>query len=115
MPTPGWINSDRHDTLPRDWGYRAAFAKNRALGQCEWPGYTAGRAERLPGERCLFAGSDADHIGDRHNHGLDNLQWLCGPHHQQKTINDRRTRRGSDRRPPERHPGLRGKSNATTT
>lgn len=109
MPHSNWVNSTRRSTLPRDWHRRRSFVRDRAQGKCEWPGFTPGRVERLPGEPCRLFGIDCDHIGDRDNHDVTNLQWLCHPHHDQKTIQDRRTRGQSDRRPPERHPGLRGK------
>jgi 5-methylcytosine-specific restriction protein A len=108
MPKPGWPNSTRRETLPPDWPNRVALVRARVGGRCEWPGWLPGRTERLTGEPCRQMGTDCDHIGDRDDHRLANLQWLCGMHHQRKTIDDRRTRRRSDRRPPERHPGLRG-------
>lgn len=109
MPTPGWVNSDRRATLPPDWRHRVAFVKNRAYGRCEWPGWLPGRVNTRTGIRCAMAGTDCDHIANRADHDVSNLQWLCAYHHQIKTIQDRRTRGRSDRRPPERHPGLRGK------
>ena len=116
MPTPGWVNSDRRATLPPNWRHLVAYVKNRALGRCECPGSHPERVATYTGTRCRMAGSDCDHIAGRDDHRVENLQWLCEYHHQVKTINDRRTRRRSDRRPPERHPGLRGKnSNGTHT
>ncbi len=108
MPTPGWVNSTRLATLPRDWKRRVAQVRARAAGRCEWPGFHGSRNLPIAGERCAEPGTDCDHIGDPMNHDLANLQWLCHPHHDKKTIDTRRTRRRSDRRPPERHPGLTG-------
>lgn len=109
MPTPGWINSRRRATLPADWRRRVAAVRDRAEGRCEGPGWSPRRVMRLPGDRCPYYGAECDHIADPLDHDLSNLQWLCHEHHTTKTIQDRRTRRRSDRRPPERHPGLRGK------
>jgi 5-methylcytosine-specific restriction protein A len=111
-----WQGSTRRETLPADWHRRVITVKNRAYGRCEWPGWFVGRQERRAGASCRALGTDCDHIGDRDNHELDNLQLLCRGHHVQKSLADQRTRRVSEKRPQERHPGLRGKkSHGTST
>lgn len=110
MPHSGWVGSTRRVTLPADWARRVALVKQRAHGRCEWPGWLPGRQEREAGGICRSLGTDCDHIGDRDNHDLDNLQLLCRSHHTAKTLADQRTRRVSEKRPQERHPGLRGKN-----
>lgn len=51
-------------------------------------------------------GRDCDHIDGRDNHELENLQWLCQPHHMLKTQAEANAARIRTRREPERHPGL---------
>lgn len=109
MPTGrNWTSSTRRASLPLDWPNRRIAAKNRAFGRCEWPGWFPGRVNKHAGTPCRSLGTDCDHIKDPHDHDLSNLQWLCHGHHVQKTLADQRTRRVSDKRPRERHPGLRG-------
>ncbi len=99
---------NRRVTLPVDWVWRRAEVATRAGYRCEWPGWLPGRYSMKPGQRCAEHGSECDHITDRWNHDLNNLQWLCSTHHSEKTQADARTRVVRERRPRERHPGLRG-------
>jgi 5-methylcytosine-specific restriction protein A len=108
MPHKGYAGSTRRGTLPADWAWRRSQVAERASQRCEWPGWASGRAHMLLGERCGRQGNECDHIEERWNHAFSNLQWLCAEHHSQKTLEDTRTRVVRERRPPERHPGLRG-------
>lgn len=47
---------------------------------------------------------EADHIGDRHNHSLDNLATRCGP--RANDCHGRLTRSHRRARPIELHPGV---------
>jgi 5-methylcytosine-specific restriction protein A len=63
---------------------RSRLAKLKADPICQWV--------EPDGTRCRMAATEVDHItplaesGDQWN--WDNLQSLCGPHHQQKTTRD---------------------------
>jgi 5-methylcytosine-specific restriction protein A len=109
-----WQGSTRRATLPADWPQRVIVVKNRAYGRCEWPGWLPGRYRRHAGAPCRQLGTDCDHIDDRDNHDLSNLQLLCRGHHVRKSLADQRTRRVSEKRPRERHPGY-GGSDGTNT
>lgn len=92
----GWTDSNRRAELPPNW-------------------YTEIRTTVLKrdGHRCQACGypaSDVDHIGDKDDHRLTNLQALCGWCHRKKTsrqgnqsVNRIKVREG---REPEAHPGL---------
>lgn len=74
--SPG--RSPRSLELPANWDRELRPAvRARAGGRCE--------AQLDTGERCPEQGTDADHIGDRHGHGLANLRWLCPWHHRWRT------------------------------
>lgn len=107
----GWQGSNRRQELPKDWVPKIRPAvRRRAGGRCEGPTdpETGVRPPDVP--RCEQAGTDADHISDPHDHGMHNLQWLCGACHQAKTTVEARAgyRAWVNRakRPKERHPGL---------
>jgi hypothetical protein len=57
---------------------------------------------------CTGIGAECDHIGDKHDHSLANLRWLSKPCHRARTQAQARAGRAklTQRRPPERHPGL---------
>ena len=74
-----WDSSSRRATLPADWRQRRAAARDRAGGQCECTG-----CDQHQG-RCPEAGAECDHIGDRLDHSLDNLAWLCAECHAART------------------------------
>lgn len=67
------------------------------------------------GGRCVVCGSvatDVDHVGDRFDHGLENLRSLCRECHKRRTwlqsLESRRANRGRRRRSlrgPSVHPG----------
>jgi 5-methylcytosine-specific restriction protein A len=94
-----WEGSDRKATLPDDWPQRRAAVWQRDGGVCQWPDEHG---------ICAQPGTDVDHIGDGDNHGLDNLQLLCGWHHDRKSSRQGNAARWAHRmqRPPEAHPGL---------
>ncbi|TFD58025.1 HNH endonuclease [Cryobacterium sp. Hh7] len=100
----GWETSDRRDRLPRDWPRRVENTRAIAGGRCQ--------AIMNAGTRCVEVGTDCDHIEHGDNHDQDNLQWLCGWHHDRKTAREARAARAlmprvSAYMEPERHPGLR--------
>ena len=100
----GWHTSRRRDSLPPDWKQRRAKARTRAGGICEH--------RDKHGTRCTRQGRDCDHIRDRNNHDLSNLQWLCTDHHKQKTQREARAAQhakytAAKKRTPEAHPGIR--------
>lgn len=90
-----WQGSTRRATLPRDWPQIRRQVAAQANGMCQFPA-------------CGRPGNEADHIDNPYDHRLSNLQWLCNTHHTQKTLASQRTRRGSEKRPRERHPGITG-------
>ena len=71
-----WNSSTRGSRLPFDWHTRRTRVRDRAGGQCE---------HTDNGVRCTRPGTDCDHITAGDDHSLTNLQWLCAPHHKQKT------------------------------
>ena len=86
----------------REWQrIRQAVAK-RAGYQCE--------SLMRDGSRCTFVGAECDHIADRNDHSMQNLQWLCSWHHAMKTKREARAgvmaarARNMPREP--KHPGL---------
>ena len=95
----GWIDSDRAQHLPRDWGRIRARILNRDGWACQ-----------IRGPRCTRLASEVDHIGDRDDHRDHMLRAVCHTCHAQRTgwqsgqaraqANTRSTR------PPEAHPGL---------
>lgn len=92
---PGWAGSNRLNTLPPDWQARRRAVAERAGWRCQ--------ADDA-GFRCGRLGTDCDHVNDRDDHSLSNLQWLCRGHHNQKTIASRTP--WHDRRASEAHPGM---------
>lgn len=99
MPS-GWANSNRRAELPSNWRREIRPAV------LERDGYQCRAVDN--DQRCTEAATDVDHIGDRHDHSLTNLQALCRWHHDRKTSADRNAmqRRPSTTRPREPHPGL---------
>ena len=96
-----WDTSRRREGLPGDWPRRRARAIKRAGGRCE---YVSERTLL----RCKREATDADHRTDRDNH--DDLQALCGIHHQRKTQQEAATAyreryMKGRKRAPEKHPG----------
>ena len=81
-----WDNSRRRQELPPNWPTLRRAVATRASGICQQPG-------------CNQPGTDCDHIADRHNHDLNNLQWLCAAHHKTKTAADLAATRAKLRHP----------------
>lgn len=81
--TPQWAGTNRKARLPADWEQKRQATAMIANGQCQW---------MINGQRCTTPGTDCDHIIEGDDHAQHNLQWLCGPHHRQKTIADSRAR-----------------------
>lgn len=99
----GWTTSSRRSRLPHDWAMRRAAVCTRANGQCEY-------IDQDTKLRCLFQGSECDHVIHGDNHDLDNLQWLCTDHHAAKSSSEgnqaKRERRQRLMRRTEKHPGI---------
>lgn len=101
---PGrWAGSNRRAELPPNWysEIRPAVLKR--------DGYRC-TATLSDDTRCIEPATDVDHLGDKHDHRLENLAAKCGWHHRKKTSaqgNAARQRQPPLRRPPEPHPGLR--------
>lgn len=94
-------NTDRRDRLPANWQQLRAAVRLRAGGRCE--------ALDDYGQRCRERGTDCDHIIAGDDHSLAALQWLCRWHHARKSASEgaAAAHRVTQKRPPERHPGLR--------
>lgn len=88
----GWETSNRRAELPPDWLRLRVLVRDRAGGRCEAKAHEP---------ECDGIGTDCDHIGDRNDHSLANLQWLSRPCHKAKTQADKPTRK----RPRPTHPG----------
>jgi len=73
----GWKGSNRSEELPPDWPAIRRHILDRDGGRCQQP---------LPsGAPCPNPATDVDHVGSKWDHGDDNLQSLCGVHHNRKT------------------------------
>lgn len=100
----GWVDrpTDRRSTLPSDWWKRRGHVFKRDHKRCQHIRYDTGR-------KCLAVATDVDHIGDRDDHSYENLQSLCGFHHDQKTGAQGGNAAAANRRnkPAPRHPGIR--------
>jgi hypothetical protein len=94
-----WATSNRRAELPPNWGYLRAVVLSRDHHRCRWV---------VNGVRCMRHATDVDHIGNKHDHRLGNLQALCVPHHRHKTALQGNAARWRYRmrRDPEPHPGL---------
>lgn len=92
----GWANSTRRARLPKDWTKRRArILKRDPL--C-----------RIAGPTCTSRSTEVDHVIPSDDHSDSNLQGLCAPCHQAKTLAER-PRPASRRRTPETHPALRSR------
>jgi 5-methylcytosine-specific restriction enzyme A len=96
----GWADSDRTSRLPAGWKQVAAAVKARDGHRCTW-------LER--GVRCAGPADEVDHVIAGDDHSERNLRSLCTDHHRRKSSAEGNAARWrvSNRRPRERHPGLR--------
>jgi 5-methylcytosine-specific restriction endonuclease McrA len=93
-------NAYRGRHLPPNWGSVRTRVLNRDKRRCKLS---------LPG--CQGKATDVDHIGDKNDHSLENLQAVCRPCHNQKTsrqgVDAQRRMRERSKRSQGRHPGQR--------
>jgi len=98
---PSWATSTRRSRLPADWSTRRIRVLRRDAYKC--------RARNEDESLCLAPARDVDHIERGDDHDYANLQALCVWHHARKTAAEgaaARLPRPSQRREPQRHPGL---------
>lgn len=98
----GWYArpSTRKQTLPPDWLHRRRAVLIRDGHRCQHVRYDTG----LP---CMEWATDVDHIGNRDDHTLANLQALCAYHHRQKTSSQGGRAAARKREPQkQKHPGI---------
>lgn len=95
--------SSRRSTLPPDWPKIRQRVLNRDRRQCQ-----------IRGPHCVRTATEVDHVGDRHDHSLEQLRSACTPCHTARSAQQgatasgtaRRARVAARRRPQERHPGV---------
>ena len=68
-----WEGSTRADRLPSNWDSIRRFVLRRDNYECQWPG-------------CRATATEVDHVIPNDDHSPANLQSLCKPHHQRKTL-----------------------------
>jgi len=75
-----WATSNRRSELPGNWERirRAVLARDDICGYCT-------RA----------VATEVHHIGDKHDHSMQNLSGICGPCHKAITLAERSGRRVS--------------------
>lgn len=105
MSSGRWADSDRKTRLPANWASEIVPEVKRLAGnRCQ---------KILPsGKRCPRVGTDVDHVIPNDDHRYSNLRLLCEHHHDQKSAAEGvagrfAKRQPKNKRPPERHPGLR--------
>lgn len=98
MPENGkphrWHTSSRRDRLPGDWASRRARVLARDRYVCQVADESV----------CFGVATQVDHIVPGDDHRLANLQAICGPCHQKKTLEERAPKR--EGKPVRKHPGL---------
>lgn len=105
MREPWARQSVRRASLPKEFFRNRAIVLKRDGHQCRI-GYP---------DRCIGTANQADHVGDRNDHRVENLRAACAPCHAHRSAQQggqaagqaRAARSAARRRPPERHPGLR--------
>ena len=99
----GWYArpSTRKETLPADWNHRRLATLRRDGHQCQHVRYDTGR-------KCGKHANQVDHVDDRDDHRLSNMQSLCEWHHQQKSSSQGGTAAAARRKQPQKqkHPGI---------
>jgi hypothetical protein len=107
---PGhWVGAADRGRFPKDWGERRLKRRAIAGGRCEWIKGNGARCE----VQCPDDG-ECDHWGDRYDHRVESLRWLCKTHHGRKSSaqGNAAKRPGPNKnRPLEAHPA----SSTTTT
>lgn len=96
-----WSTSNRRERLPADWHSRRARVLRRDSYRCQ--------ALDSLGAKCGEPATDVDHINPGDDHSYANLQALCRWHHARKSSAEgaaARRPRPTQRREPERHPGV---------
>jgi 5-methylcytosine-specific restriction protein A len=103
MPNGQWAGSTRRATLGREFFRNRARALRRDGYRCQL---------RIP-NICTGAANQGDHIGDRLDHSVENLQAACPECHAHKSSQQggagrgraARARAAARQRPAEPHPG----------
>ena len=102
---PGWNGSNRRERLPSDW-------EKRRQRRLEADGFQCRHVDDY-GDRCLEPADDVDHIVPSDDHSHENLQSLCGWHHDKKSGAEGARARAAVRRRHDKkfrrtegHPGL---------
>lgn len=100
--TAGWYSrpSTRKLTLPPDWEIRRLSRLRRDQFRCQHIRFDTGM-------KCGAKANQVDHVDDRSNHALENLQSLCEWHHQQKSSSQGGTAAARRRKvQKQKHPGI---------
>lgn len=89
-----WSSSNRYKELPNNWALirRAVLARDSST--C-----------RIAGPDCTGTATEVDHINDKHDHRLTNLQAVCHTCHRHKTLEQSHEWMSRRFRDPEPHPG----------
>lgn len=96
-----WSSSNRRSQLPPDWPslrLQRFALDNWTCVDCDYRDHTE-----------TGIGLECDHIGDPHDHRLEQLRTRCAPHHRARTLAQAtagRAARPKQNRPVPRHPGL---------
>jgi len=95
-----WADSNRRAELPTDWPQRREAVKARAGGRCE--------VTMRNGTRCRDKGTECHHLGDKTDHSLPMLQWICHWHHAIETARQASAASNivTNQYPKGTHPGL---------
>lgn len=105
MPNGQWQGSTRRATLGREFFRNRELVLRRDGRRCQI---------RTPGV-CTDVANQADHIGDRLDHSLENMRAACPECHQHRSSQQGgqaigrklRARAAARKRPQEPHPGMR--------
>ena len=89
-----WTGSTRNQRLPGNWRRLRQAILHRDHFICQ-----------IQGPKCTGRAAEVDHIVPGDDHRPDNLQAVCQPCHQDKTVHETFINRPPRNRPPEPHPG----------